>query len=209
MHGLSPFLEELASSSPTPGGGSVAALSGALGASLVSMVCNLTIGKKKYVDVEADMRAVLKESEALRLELERLIDEDANAFDNVMSALKMPKETEEQKSLRKEALEKSMVEAATVPLAVMERCVRVAEIATVAAQKGNVNAVSDAGVAALLARAGTHSARLNVQINLPGIRSAEHSGFVERASKGVSELSAGADAAAAQVMEIVEGKLAA
>ncbi|MCD4690542.1 cyclodeaminase/cyclohydrolase family protein, partial [bacterium] len=98
MAGMNDFLADLASNNPTPGGGSVAALCGALGASLGSMVCNLTIGKKKYVDVEDDMKAVLSQTERLRIELTALIDEDAAVFDRVMAAMKLPKESDEEKA---------------------------------------------------------------------------------------------------------------
>lgn len=207
MSDLGGFLGELASSSPTPGGGSTAALSGALAAALVSMVCNLTIGKKKYADIEQEMRRVLKNSESLRLELTQLIEEDASVFNGVMAALRLPKDTEEQKAKRKATLETALVDAATVPLAVMEKCVAVAKLARTAGEKGNTNAVSDAGVAALLARAGAHAARLNVEINLPGIKSEKHRGFVESAQRGLTELSREADSEAQGVLEVVAGKL--
>jgi len=207
MTTLSDFLADLASDSPAPGGGSVAALSGALAAGLTSMVANLTIGKPKYAEAEADMRSVLARSEALRLELEQLIEEDKQAFDRVMVAMKLPKETAEQQAARSAALQSALVDAASVPLEVMGKCVEVIALARVAAEKGNRNAVSDAGVAALMARAGTHAARLNVAINLPGIRSAEHSDFVARARGLARDLAASADRGAADVLGIVEAKL--
>lgn len=207
MSNLNDFLSDLASDSPTPGGGSVAALAGALGASLGSMVCNLTIGKKKYADVERDMTLLLAKTEALRLELSQLIDEDAAAFDKVMTAMKMPKETEREKELRTEAMQTALVDAATVPFAVMEKCVEVAALAREAAEKGNAHAVSDAGVAALMARAGAHAAGLNVLINLGSISSPEHAGFVEKAREGIARLGADADRCAGEVMGIVLRKL--
>jgi formiminotetrahydrofolate cyclodeaminase len=207
MTTLSDFLSELASDSPAPGGGSVAALSGALAAGLTSMVANLTIGKPKYAEAEADMRSVLARSEALRLELERLIEEDRQAFDRVMAAMKLPKETAEDQAGRSAALQSALVDAASVPLEVMGKCVEVIVLARVAAEKGNRNAVSDAGVAALMARAGTHAARLNVIINLPGIRSGEHSAFVAKARALARDLAAAADRGAADVLGVVEAKL--
>jgi formiminotetrahydrofolate cyclodeaminase len=207
MTDLTDFLAELASDAPTPGGGSVAALAGALGASLTSMVSNLTIGKKKYEDVEDDMKAALETAEALRLELTRLIDEDANAFDGFMDALKLPKDTDEQKAVRKAAMQKALVDAATVPLVVMEKCVRVIDVAATAAGKGNANAVSDAGVAALVARAGAHAARLNVLINLGGITADEHASFVSEARAAIGNLAAEADSKAEAVMATVVGKV--
>jgi formiminotetrahydrofolate cyclodeaminase len=207
MTNLNEFLGELASDSPTPGGGSVAALCGALGAALNSMVANLTVGKKKYVEVEEDMKRSLAATETLRVELAQMIDEDAAAFDKVMAALRMPKETDGEKAVRKAALQQALVDAATVPLAVMEMCVAVIRLAGPVAQKGNANAVSDAGVAALVARAGAHAAKLNVLINLGGIRAEEHEGFVEKARAGLAELSEEADASCDEVMRVVLQKV--
>ncbi len=207
MTELNAFLGELASDSPTPGGGSVAALCGALGASLNSMVANLTIGKKKYADVEDDMKKALAGAETLRVELAQMIDEDAAAFDKVMVALKMPKESDEEKATRRTALQQALVDAATVPLAVMEMCAGVIQLAGPVAEKGNTNAVSDAGVAALVARAGLHSARLNVLINLGGIRAEEHQDFVEKARTGMADLVEKADRACDKVMDVVLEKV--
>jgi formiminotetrahydrofolate cyclodeaminase len=203
MSDLNRFLAELASDSPTPGGGSVAALAGALGAALNSMVANLTVGKKKYAEVEDEMAEALRGAETLRLELTQMIDEDAEAFDMVMSAMKMPKETDDEKAARRAALQQALVDAATVPLAVMEMCAGVIRLAGPVAEKGNVNAVSDAGVAALMARAGAHAARLNVLINLGGIRDEKHATFVSKARAGLEELAAEADRGADAVMETV------
>lgn len=207
MSDLGTFLGELASDSPTPGGGSVAALSGALGAALASMVCNLTVGKKKYVDVEDELREVLGMTETLRLELTRLIDEDAEAFDRVMEAMKLPKDTDEEKAARRAAMERALVEAASVPLAVMGKCVDVISLARVVADKGNRNAVSDAGVAALVGRAGAHAARLNVLINLSGIRSDEHRDFVGSSRASLEDLAGRADRLADEVMKDVLSKI--
>ncbi len=207
MTDLTNFLAELASDSPTPGGGSVAALSGALGASLTAMVSNLTIGKKKYADVENEMKEALEKAESLRLELTRLIDEDANAFDGFMEALKLPKGTDEEKAERRAAMQRALVDAATVPLVVMEKCVRVIDVAATAADLGNVNAVSDAGVAALVARAGTHAARLNVLINLGGITAEEYSEFVSEARSAIENLTDEADSKADEVMKVVLEKI--
>lgn len=207
MTTLDGFLADLASDTPTPGGGSVAALSGALAACLTSMVANLTIGKPKYADAEGAMQDVLARGEALRLELARLMDEDEQAFDRVMAAMKLPKETPGEQARRSEALQSALVDAASVPLEVMGKCVEVIAIARVAAEKGNRNAVSDAGVAALMARAGAHGARLNVLINLPGIRSAEHADFVARTRELVADLAARADRGADDVLGAVQAKL--
>ena len=207
MTDLSGFLGELASGSPTPGGGSVAALCGALGAALNSMVANLTIGKKKYADYDAEMKEALAGAETLRLELTQMIDEDAAVFNKVMVALKMPKETDAEKASRKTALQQALVDAATVPLAVMEMCVGVIRTAKPVAEHGNVNAVSDAGVAALVARAGVHAAGLNVRINLGGIRAEEHQEFAAKAATAIADLGGEADLACEEVMEIVLPKV--
>ncbi len=207
MTDVSPFLGELASDSPTPGGGSVAALAGALGAALNSMVANLTIGKKKYVDVEEEMKELLSLTESLRVELDGLIAEDASAFDKVMAAMKLPKETDEEKAARRDVLQDSLVDAARVPLAVMEKCVDVIRLAEPIAAKGNKNTVSDAGVAALMGRAGAHAARLNVLINLGGIRAERHRDFVTKANEALAELAQEADLVAGRVFEAVLEKV--
>jgi len=207
MTNVNGFLGELASDSPTPGGGSVAALCGALGAALASMVCNLTVGKKKYADVEDQMNDILEESEALRLELTQFIEEDAMAFDQVMEAMKLPKETDEEKASRRARIQEALVDAASVPIAVMGRCVAVIHLARLVAESGNTNAVSDAGVAALVGRAGAHAARLNVLINLGGISAPEHADFVEKAAAGIAELADEADRGTDDVLRVVEEKI--
>ncbi len=155
------FLDELASSSPAPGGGSVAALCGALSTALSSMVSNLTKPK---------MKESLAKSEDLREKLAGLIDEDTNAFNEVMEAFKMPKETTEQKEERKKKIQEAYKNAALVPLSTARYCLKALDMCRVVAEKGNVNSVSDAGVAALMATAGMKAAILNVKINLPYIK---------------------------------------
>lgn len=164
------FAAELASGSPAPGGGSVAALCGALGAALASMVANLTVGREKYRDSEEAMRRVLSRGDALRADFLALIDEDAAAFDAYMAARKLPRGTDAEKTAREEAVEKATKMATTVPLRTLEACAGLAELAREAALHGNPNALSDAGVAALLAVATAKSAAFNVRINLPGIK---------------------------------------
>jgi len=179
------FLDELASSSPAPGGGSVAALSGALGAALSSMVCNLTIGKENYESVQTEMKNVLKRSEQLRRELMVLIDKDTEAFNEVMKALKMTKDTDEQKEKRRQALQKGYKTAAQVPLETASTCEKVLDVAAIAAEKGNKNSITDAAVSALMAQAGVEAAVLNVRINLGSIKDAE---FVQKISSELREL---------------------
>lgn len=164
------FLQELASSSPAPGGGSVAALSGSLGAALVAMVCRLTVDKPKYADVSEELRGILSEAEQLRQRLEDLVELDTEAFNGVMAAFRLPKETEDQRHQRSSAIQEATRRATEVPLEVLSVSARVLELSQVVAAKGNVNSVSDAGVAAEMARAGARGAALNVQINLGGLK---------------------------------------
>lgn len=170
---LKSFLDELASPSPAPGGGSVAALAGALGAALTSMVCNLTIGKKKYADVEGEMKKIVKQSEDLREQFTVLIAKDTEAFNKVMEAFGLPKESDAQKALRNAAIEAATKEATMVPLEVMKHCIDALALAQNVAANGNKNSVSDAGVSALMLHAACESAALNVRINLNGLNDAE------------------------------------
>jgi glutamate formiminotransferase/formiminotetrahydrofolate cyclodeaminase len=167
---LKEFLSELASSSPAPGGGSVAALAGSLGAALTSMVCHLTIGKENYADVQGEIKQTLASSEKLRQKLMLLIDRDTDAFNEVMKAFKLPKETEEQRVQRSRAIQEGYKAAAMVPLETAKTCAATLDTALVAAEKGNRNSITDAGVAALLGRSGVHAAVLNVSINLGSIK---------------------------------------
>lgn len=167
---IQPFLDELAGGTPTPGGGSAAAAVGAMGAALVSMVCNLTIGKEKFAVVEAQMKNTLARSETLRAELTQLIDEDAAAFNAVMAAFQLPKTTDEEKAVRSEAIQAATQKATLTPLATARACAEVIELGQLAAEKGNPNAVSDAGAGVAFAQAGLKAAALNVLINLPSIK---------------------------------------
>ena len=164
------FLDTLASKSPTPGGGSVAALTGSMGAALLSMVGNLTIGKKKYIHVEDDIKRLLKRSEILRADFEELMERDTEAFNQFMAIMKLPKETEEQKEERRKKMQIALIEAANVPLEVARKSLEVLNICQEVANKGNKNVISDAGVGAILAEAALDSAILNVKINLAMIQ---------------------------------------
>ncbi|HEY3283148.1 MAG TPA: cyclodeaminase/cyclohydrolase family protein [Armatimonadota bacterium] len=167
---LDTFLEELASSAPTPGGGSSAALLGALGAALVSMVCNLTLGKEKYAGVQAQAEQLLSEAERLRARLTALVQEDVEAFGGLSAAYKLPRLEAEQKRARSAAIQRALLSACEVPLETAEACSQVLALCKPAAEIGNSQAVSDAGVAAASARAGLESAALNVEINLSVIK---------------------------------------
>ncbi|MEO8167059.1 MAG: cyclodeaminase/cyclohydrolase family protein [bacterium] len=170
---LTGFLDELASSSPAPGGGSVAALAGALGAALTSMVCNLTIGKKKYASVEAEMQKILKGAEELRARFTLLVEKDADSFNKVMEVLSLPKDNEGQRALRSAALAAATKEATMIPLEVMKHCIDAMALTQNVAANGNTNSISDAGVSALMLHAACESAALNVKINLNGIDDSE------------------------------------
>ena len=170
------FLDKLASSSPEPGGGSASALAAAIGAALVSMVANLTVGKAKYADVQDQVAGLVKDSEAVRARLQELVQEDTEVYGVLAGAFKMPRETDEEKAGRDEAIQEACKEATMVPYAIAEQCLEVARLSEVAADIGNVGAVSDAGVAALIADAAAQAAALNVKINLTTIKD---SGFNE------------------------------
>jgi len=163
---LKEFLDTLSTSSPTPGGGSVAALGGALSASLISMVCSLS------KDVE-ELQPVYKDSEILKAECSKLIDDDAAAFDGVMRAFKLPKGTSEEKTARRATIQNALKDAARVPLIVAGRCMHIIRLSDTTARICNQNAISDVGVAALLAYASLRSAALNVNINLKSIKDEE------------------------------------
>jgi formiminotetrahydrofolate cyclodeaminase len=201
---LNGFLDELASSSPAPGGGSVAALAGALGAALTSMVCNLTVGKKKYVEVEDEVRKILAQSEDLRGKFTALVDKDTAAFTKVMDAYSLPKDSDPQRALRRAAISAATKEATLVPLEVMKHCIDGLALAQQVASKGNANSVSDAGVSALMLHAACESAALNVQINLNGLADTE---FVGWKSDEVDSLLKTSRMMLEEAMEIMSEKL--
>ena len=167
------FLDDLASKASTPGGGSAAAIMGAMGAALVSMVANLTVGKKNYEEVDAEMQDLLARSEKLRDELTGMIKADVDVFDQVMAAYGMAKETDEDKAARSQAIQSALKDATDVPLACAKLCAEVIDICQPMAEKGNTNVISDAGVAVLAANAALRSAALNVYINIGGIKDEE------------------------------------
>jgi glutamate formiminotransferase/formiminotetrahydrofolate cyclodeaminase len=184
------FLDEVASSSPTPGGGSVSALAGALAGALGTMVSRLTIGKKRYAEHEARMRDVERELDALRRELFDLVSEDSLAYEAFRTAGKMSQRTPEEVATRAAAIQEAARRAAQVPLRTAEACLRVLEQLEVVAQFGNENAVSDAGVAAWLARSGVEGGALNVVINLPEVPEGERAGLEARALKATERAAA-------------------
>lgn len=169
---LRQFMDELASAAPVPGGGSVAATTGAMAAGLVTMVCALTLGKKKYADVQDEIRALMDRAEALRHELQDLADADAEAFRRLSAAYKLPRETPADVAIRQDAIQAATRKATDVPLEIARAAAAVLPLCGPAAEKGNSAAVSDVGVAALLAQAAVRSALLNVEINLHALQDA-------------------------------------
>lgn len=164
------FLDALASGEPTPGGGGAAALMGAMGAALISMVCHLTIGKKGYEAVEDDMRELLGHAESLRARLQAMVAEDAAAFDRLMSAYRLPKATDEEKTYRSAAIQNGLKAATMAPLECARAAAEVIRLTTGAAERGNANVISDVGVGALAGWAALRSAALNVNVNVPQIK---------------------------------------
>jgi len=167
------YLDESASGASTPGGGSVAALAGALGAALTSMVCNFTVGKKKYKDVEAEVAEILEKSEKLRSDLTELMQADTEAYGGVSEAYGMPRKTSEEKKARTKAIQAALKNALDVPLKATICCYDILKLNEPLVEKGNTNLISDVGVAVVLAEAALQSAALNVEINLAYIKDEE------------------------------------
>ena len=181
------FLEKTASHAHVPGGGSIAALSASLAASLTEMVANLTIGKKGYVRLEQEMNNIAKNTLLLRKKLVKDIDKDADAYNEVISAFKMPTDTEEEKHLRKEAIQEGLKQAVLIPLSVAKDAAKLLELAGKIVEKGNKNAVTDGAVATMMARTAVLSALYNVKINLNSIKDGA---FVDQVSKQVKHIEA-------------------
>jgi formiminotetrahydrofolate cyclodeaminase len=179
------YLEKTASNTAVPGGGSGAALSAAVAASLVEMVANLTIGKRGFEDLSAEMSAIAKQAAELKDKLIVDIDQDAAAYHQVMSAFKLPQKTEEEKKMRSNAIQSSLKQAALVPLGVARDAYKVIETAGVVVKKGNKNAITDGAVGAMLAKTAVLGALLNVRINLSAIK---NSRFIRKVSTEVRQL---------------------
>jgi len=201
----SDFLKAIASSDPVPGGGSVAAYAGALGAALARMVTGLTIGRKKYAAVEAEMCLLATEADNLTSQLSKLVDRDADAYALVSAAYKLPKDSDSALASRDAEVTKALLGAAEVPLETARVCARVADLAMTVAANGNTNAVTDAGVAALLAEAGCKGAAFNVRVNVSALSDKSLGADLERESL---ELVARASRAAAEACATVEKALA-
>ena len=181
---LSDFVAELGSHTPAPGGGSAAAVCGALGAALSAMVSRLTLGKQKYRDAWQSMEKIQQDSEHLSDHFLWLVQEDTDAYNEVVAAVRLPKETEEQKTSRDEALQAASKRAAEIPLYTLRAAEKLVLVAKEAVERGNPNTFTDAGAAVQLARTAALVASYNVQINLPGIRDKK---FVEDSKREVEE----------------------
>jgi methenyltetrahydrofolate cyclohydrolase len=201
---LQTYLDDAASNKPAPGGGSVSACVGALGAALVSMVCNLTRGREKFAAVEEQIVAVVERSEAARARLEQLLQDDTTAYNGVIEAYKMPKETDAEKAARKAAVQAGLVVAANVPLEICKVAVEVCRLSKTAAELGNPQAVTDAGIGAILGEAAVVGAALNVRINLGSIEDCD---YTASAAAQIDRIEAEAAALRAEVLAITLAKL--
>ena len=182
---LKAFVEETASSSPAPGGGSVSALAGSLGAGLLNMALNLTVGKAKYAAAERELAPLLPQTTALHKELLALVDTDTDAFNSVMTAFKLPKETEEQKTARTAAIQAAYCQSSEVPLKVAGLCLEVLKIAPTVLENCNPGALSDAGSAVQMAYAGMEGAVLNVKINIAEVKDRNFAEDLRRRADGL------------------------
>jgi formiminotetrahydrofolate cyclodeaminase len=179
------YLEKTASNTAVPGGGSGAALSAAIAAGLVEMVANLTIGKRGFEDLNAEMQTIAKQAAELKEKLIVDIDQDAAAYNQVMSAFKLPNKTEKEKKMRSNAIQSSLKQAALVPLGVARDAYKVIEKAGVVVEKGNKNAITDGVFGAMLAKTAVSGALLNVRINLSAIKNRR---FISKVSTEIRQL---------------------
>jgi len=198
------FVDEVSSSSPAPGGGSVAALAGSLGAALAAMVANLTVGKAGYEAAWESSSRLAERAQALKAALLSAVDDDTKAFDGVLAAMRLPKATDEDKRAREAAIADAYEKATAVPLATARLCLQAIELAEQAAVSGNRNSASDAGVGALLARAALEAAILNVRINLPSVR---EGAFKTATLAKIAELQAKSSGPLARTLAAVEASL--
>ena len=196
--------ERAGSDSPTPGGGSIAALMGATGASLIIKFCNLTLGRDKFKGVEGKFREAKEKVEDVSSQLTKLCDRDTEAFNGVMQAFRMPKTTDEEIQRRKDALQQAFREAIEVPYQTAELCLALLQICQEVVEEGNPNAISDLGVGCLACWAGLEGAILNVKINLPSLKD---SVFVEDMQAKVQSISQNGEAVRSQVLHSVRKKI--
>lgn len=195
------FINETASSSPAPGGGSIAALNAASSAALIAMVAQLTLGKEKYAASQEEMKEVAEKAGAMKDQFLAFIDEDSNAFNKIMAAFKLPKDTDEAKKARSAAIQDATKGAALVPFKVGQKANELFALAEAVILRGNSNAVTDGAVAAMNARAAVRGAFLNVKINLGSIKDTL---FVEDLKKQMAEIEADVDAREQALLEKVK-----
>lgn len=199
------FLAELASNAPAPGGGSVAALTGAMAAGLLTMVCDLTIGKKAYASFEGEARSIRVRAEALRAELQSFLQADVEVFSSLMDAYKLPKATENEVARRKDAIQLATRAATEVPLQSAQAAAALLPLCGPLARQGSRNAVSDVGVAAQLIRAAVPSALLNVDINLPVLEDAQ---FARDTRDAAASLTNGLERQVDEILALVRERIA-
>lgn len=199
---LQTYLDDLASSKSAPGGGSAAAVSGAMAAALTCMVCRLTLGKEKYADVQEEIAGLLEQAEEQRQHFQQLMTDDIAAYTRLSACFKMPRDSEDQRRMRADAIQLCLNQAALVPMEMCERAVQVALICERVAEIGNVNVLSDIGAAAMLtASAGTAAAWM-VRVNLKNLRDEEAVGALsERLSRALDEITSGCQRVTALVGE--------
>ena len=198
---INEFIEKLGSKDAVPGGGGAAALTASLGISLCKMAANLTVGKKKYADVEAEMYEIIAECDKLSAEFIELIQKDADGFLPLSKAYGLPTETEEQKKYKEETLERELVHAAAVPFEIMEKCARAIELSAIVAEKGSKLVVSDAACAINTCMSALKCASLNVYINTKFMKDKEKAFELnEKADKLISDSSELADKVFCEVM---------
>ena len=190
-HTVVEFMDATAGSEPVPGGGSVSALVGGISAALTQMVGNLTIGRKKYAEVEGEMKELVEQASKIREELIIGIDKDSEAYAKVSSAFKMPKDTDEEKANRSEAIQIATKEAAAVPMEVAKVAFELVPMIEKVVMKGNQNAITDGCIAMMSCRLAVVGALFNVRINLGGIKDEafvkEYAAECERLEKAVNE----------------------
>lgn len=198
------YLDDTASNKPAPGGGSVSACVGALGAALVSMVCNLTRGREQFAGVEDEILRTVEASEAARASLQQLLQDDTTAYSGVLDAYRLPKQTPEEQAARSAAVQAGLIVAANVPLEICRVALEVCRLAKPAAELGNANAVTDAGIGAILGEAAVAGAALNVKINLGSIKD---QAYVQKAAAEIEAIQVEAAALRAEVLAITLAKL--
>ncbi len=198
------FLDELASRQATPGGGSAAAIMGAQSAALTSMVCNLTIGKPRYAEVEEEMQTLLLRSESLREKLTGMIKADVDVFDKLMACYGLSKDSDEEKAERSAQIQSVLKQATLVPLECAKACAEAIELSRIAADKGNTGVISDAGVAVMAGYSALKSAALNVYINAGSIKDKE---FANQKLAELEQILNGAEVATEEIYQIVKAKL--